>query len=203
MKKFLCCFALLAGSISGYAADVCTEEGFTFDVRQRDYLLSTVFEFNGKEQFLGSIVKEPFHLRTQYDLYSETGVFQGMGICRILTLGAIYAWGTEIDVYDERGGKVGVIDGQAVTGAAAKFSIYDGKGAHVGIAYLDLNAGAFTLVDPANEKRPLASYRRNFVKDIVDHWDVKVYDACAIDLRLIKIFAGFAIDTQEYFKKDN
>ncbi len=129
MKKFLCCFALLAGSISGYAADVCTEEGFTFDVRQRDYLLSTVFEFNGKEQFLGSIVKEPFHLRTQYDLYSETGVFQGMGICRILTLGAIYAWGTEIDVYDERGGKVGVIDGQAVTGAAAKFSIYDGKGA--------------------------------------------------------------------------
>ncbi len=201
MRQLFTIFVLLLGCVSGSASEAACGEVFAFDVHQRNYLLSTVFELHSKERFLGSIVKESLNVRTQYDLYNEAGTLQGAGVCRLLTLGVVFSWACEIDVYDQNKELVGVIDGQVATSAAAKFSIYDAAGTRVGIAYLDRTNAAFTIVDPVNELRHLASFRRNFVQNIVDHWDVKVYSD-AVDIRLIKVFAGFAIDSQDHFKKD-
>lgn len=152
MRKVICCLALLAGPLCGSAEEVCT-----FDVRQRNYLVSTVFEINGKDRFLGSIIKESLHLRTQYDLYDEAGGLEAKGICRFLSLGTIFSWGTSIDVYDEREKQIGAIEGQVITGAAAKFNIYDAAGAHVAIAYLDRSGAAFTI---RSGRMPAASNSR-------------------------------------------
>jgi len=105
-------------------------------------------------------------------------------------------------VYDADGSWIGLIDGQAVTGASAKFSVYDRNGDRVGIAYLDKTNDGFTIVDPEYENKYIASFRRNFIQNTTDYWKVNVYDTNAIDLRVLKIFGAFAADTQDDFKKD-
>lgn len=180
-----------------------SESGLKFNVHQQDYTFSTVFEFRSDKDFLGTVVKSVFRVRTNYDLYDKLGKFEAVGICRIFTLGIFYAWGTEIDVWDQNDNYVGLIDGQAMTGAGAKFSIYDAKSNRVGIAYLELGGTSFSIVDPDNESRYLVSLTRHFVEGIVDDWNVTVYDPNAIDMRIVKIFAAFAIDSQEKFKDDN
>lgn len=152
--------------------------------------------------FIGSVSKSTLRVRTNYDLYDSKGNYEGVAICRILTLGSIYSWAREMDIYDQNKMYVGLIDGQAATAAGAKFSIYNAEGTCVGIAYLDLNKSSYTIVDPKNDRHHLASFKRNFIKDTVDHWDVAVYDKDCIDIRIIKIFAAFAVDTQNDFKKD-
>lgn len=174
----------------------------TFNTQQQDYLFSTIFDFSSENGSLGSALKSSFRIRTNYDLYTPLGDYEGTGTCRLLTLGVVYSWGTEIDIYDQNHAYLGMIDGQVVTGAAAKFSIYDAEGMRVGIAYLDRNQSIFTIVDPENEQRYIASFRRNFIKDTVDNWNIQVYDQETIDRRIIKIFAAFAVDTQETFKED-
>lgn len=63
------------------------------------------------------------------------------------------------------------------------------------------NAG-IAIVHPEKENHIFARLTRNFVRDQVDHWDVVVYDTDQIDPAIIKVFAAFAVDYQEYFKAD-
>jgi hypothetical protein len=95
-----------------------------------------------------------------------------------------------------------VIDGQVVTSEPAKFSIYDKNGTRVGIAYMELANAGIAIVHPEKTNHIIARLTRNFVREQVDHWDVVVYDTDAIDPAVIKVFAGFAVDKQEYFKAD-
>ena len=175
--------------------------GTVFQVRKQTYRFSTLFEFHSQKEFLGTNRKSCFNVRTHYDLYDLKGQYEGVGICRIFTLGALYTWGKEIDVYDAEGNNVGLIDGQVVTGAGTKYSIYNAEGNRVGIAYLDSAKGIFTILDPDNEQHYLVSLQRNFILDTIDNWDVFVYEPEAIDMRIVKIFSAFVVDTQEDFKK--
>lgn len=202
MKKMFYFLALIGCICTAFAEAKPKEDALKFDVIQKDYMFSTVFEFNSPDDFLGSVVKSVFRIRTNYDLYDKNGNYESVGICRILTLGVLYAWGTEVDVYDPNDAYLGMIDGQVVTGAGAKFSIYNGAAERVGIAYLDWGNSGFTIVDPDNESRHIASLKRNFIEGVIDTWSVAVYDRKAIDLRLIKTFAAFAVDSQEHFAED-
>lgn len=182
----------------------CDEEHhfLSFDVNSQNYTFSTVFDFMGRHDYLGTAVKSVFHLRTHYDLYGVHGEYEGTGICRVLTLGAIYNWGREIDIWGPDGDYVGMIDGQFATEAKAKYSIYNGIGTRVGIAYLEKGSSAFTIVNPHNEFHRIAYLRRNFIPNETDYWSAVVYDEDAIDLRIIKVFAAFALDSQNSFKED-
>jgi hypothetical protein len=173
-----------------------------FEIHKQNYTFSTYFDCFGDGRFYGTIYKSSFHLTTHYDLYSDHGDYEGQGVCRLLTLGAIYDWGREIDLYDKHGDYIGMIDGQLVTESKAKFSIYDGAGTRVGIAYLDNGSSSFSIIDPNNEFHYLAILKRHFVDDAIDHWNVTVYEKEAIDLRIIKVFAAFAVDSQGSFKED-
>lgn len=204
--KVLFCFILILGSVVNIFAEppkASNQSPLIFDIHQQEYTFSTVFDLRSNNAFLGSVVKSAFRIRTNYDLYDPNGKFEGLGICRILTLGVIYAWGTEIDIYDHNDNYVGMIDGQVMTGTKAKFSIYDSQKNRIAIAYLDLTCSAYTIVDPDNESHHLASLKRNFIKDMIDYWTVSVYEEDAMDALTIKVFAAFAIDSQEKFKKDN
>ncbi|MEI8125017.1 MAG: hypothetical protein WCG42_04630, partial [Parachlamydiaceae bacterium] len=173
-----------------------------FKVYQQDYAFSTVFELSSNEGIFGNVCKSSFRIRTNYDLYNQRGDCEAIGICRVLTLGVIYSWATEIDIYDINNQYVGMIDGQVVTGSGAKFSIYDLFGNRTGIAYLDRTFASFTIVHPDNESFILASFKRVFIENTIDHWDVTIYEKEAIDVRILKIFAAFAVDSQEHFKED-
>jgi hypothetical protein len=150
----------------------------------------------------GSIVKSVFHLTTHYDCYDQFGLYEGQGICRMLTLGFFYPWATEIDLYNAHGTKVGMIDGQVVSSEPAKFSIYDAQDNRICIAYLDQNRMGFVFVDPDNSTFVLARLTRNFIMDTVDNWDATLYHPELLPLKFLKIFASFSCDTQDQFKPD-
>lgn len=173
-----------------------------FEVHRQDYTFSSIFDCLGEHDFLGTIVKGSFHLRTHYDLYGVHGNYEGTGICRALTLGTFFDWAREIDIYGPEGEYVGMIDGQFATEAKAKYSIYNANGTRVGIAYLDHASSSFTISNPQNENHYIAYLKRHFVHNAVDHWNVTIYDEDEIDLRIIKVFATFAVDSQNSFRAD-
>ena len=179
-----------------------------FSVHQKNYSLTIVFEmyshghpFGTVEKSASRYLKKPFC--DIYDIYDEKGHWCASGYSRYVTTGFFRPWGAEFDVYDKHGGLIGVIDGQLVTTEAAKYSIYNARGDRVGIAYMDIGNGGFSIVHPERESDILVHLIRNFVKNEIDHWDVVIYDAEAIDPAIIKVFAAFALDYQAYFKADH
>lgn len=200
LKKMTAFFSFLFVLLiaSSYA-----EPNVGFRIHRSDYTFSTVFDMSYEQQPLGSIVKNAFHVATHYDLYNRFGLYEGQGVCRILCLGLLYSWGTEIDIYDvDPTKKVGMIDGQYATTEPAKFSFYDGNGERIAIAYLDKNCAGFTLLDPENSSLILGRLTRNFIVDTIDTWDIEIYFPERLPMPMMKIFAAFACDTQDKFKPD-
>lgn len=209
------CFAILTGR-----AECDTNHGhgrrqhghhdhdktYKFSIHQKSYQFSTVFEMDSHGKPHGTVVKSKLRwlkpLRDSYDVYDKNGEWTATGISRVFCLGLFRAWGAEFDVYDTKGNVIGVIDGQVVTAESAKYSIYGKNGDKVGIAYMELENAGIAIVHPEKTNHIIARLTRNFVRDQVDHWDVAVYDADAIDPAIIKVFAGFAVDYQDYFKAD-
>lgn len=178
------------------------EGAINYTITEKDYRFSTYFEMQSKDSYVGTLIKKKFEVRTSYQLYDPIGNYEGVGTCRALSLGAVFAWAKEIDVYDADDNKIGMIDGQAFTAANAKYSLYDAADNLIGIAYLDFGSSSFVIVDPSNTKQVLGQLKRNFVQNTVDYWDVVLYNTAAIDPRILKVFSAFAIDYQEYFKED-
>lgn len=190
-----------------FCAIALTAQAEELNVYQKDYRFSTVFEVESDGQVLGSVEKSIWRwlkpLRDTYDIYDEDGNWQATGIGRIFCLGFFRPWGAEFDVYDTKGEKIGLIDGQFVTTEPAKFSFYNSQGDLVGIAYLDQKSAGFTIFHPQKPSKILAYLRRNFIPDQTDHWTISIQDKKgAIDLRILKVFAAFAVDKQGYFKAD-
>ncbi len=177
-------------------------DAISYNIQKKEYTLSTVFELTTPSKLMGTVVKSSLRVRTHYDLYDAKGTHKATAICRVLTLGLIYDWGTEMDVYDTAGQPLGMIDGQVVTGTPAKFSFYDATGHPVGIGYLDKNCTGFTIVNPNDEYHMIAQYTRRFIENTIDSWDVAIYDEEQIPLELLSVFGAFAVDRQNAFKPD-
>jgi len=180
-----------------------------FTIHERAYTFSNYFEFSNDAGPQGLVIKKRFaymHLTSAYDVYDAHGDFIAQGSSRLFSLGALFSWATEIDVYDAKGARIGLVDGQIATLASAKFSLYSydekGKSKHIGTAYMDHENRSFSIHDPKNSKRLVASLKRIFLPNVRDHWECRVHDAQAIDSRIIKVFAAFACDHQEYFRPD-
>jgi hypothetical protein len=152
----------------------------------------------------GSVVKSKLRwlkpIRDSYDIYDKDGEWVATGISRVGCLGLFRAWGAEFDIYDTNGDLIGVIDGQVGTLESAKYSIYNKEGTRVAIAYLDLSSAEIAIVHPEKTNHIFARLTRHFVREQFDHWEVVVYDVHAVDPAIIKVFAAFAVDYQEYFK---
>lgn len=201
MKHFFYLF-VLTFLLSKQLTATIEIEPLHYHTTRKDYALSTTFEMSNHHGSQGSIVKSLFHLTTHYDAYDRYGLYEAQGVCRFFCLGRFSYRATEIDVHDDRGNYVGFIDGQIFTSEPAKFSFYDAEGKHVAIGYLDYNCSGFSIVNPAKTNEILARLSRHFIQDAVDYWDVVIYDSERISPILIKIFAAFACDTQNSFKKD-
>jgi hypothetical protein len=203
MKHF---FKLLFGLVLFFSFHLAAaSKTIEFQIHEKEYRFSNYFELDSKDAPQGLVVKSHFaklNLRPHYDLYDRQGTWQATGVSRLLCLGVIYSWATEIDVYDTEGRAVGLIDGQVMTTTSARFSIYDGNSTLTGIAYMDRANMGFTILDPDNERHILARLQRIFIQGVPDHWECQVYEPDAIDLRIIKIFAAFAVDHQEFFRPD-
>ena len=166
-----------------------------FTVIKNPYLLSTYFEMIGKKDYEGRAIKETLKIHTEYDLYDAYGDYEGQGVCRIMSLGFLFACAREIDVYDACQAKIGMIDGKVFTTARERYDIYDAQDRLIGIAYNNRDASSFSIVDPTRNERLIGNIKRK----ILDEWQVTLYDCETIDMRILKIFAAFIVDYQEHF----
>ena len=173
----------------------------SYTITKNVYLFSTYLELDGNDSYEGRVIKNHLSIRTIYDLYGRNGEYEAQGVCQILSLGALFPWAKDIDVYDANGNRIGFIDGQLLTTTAAKYSFYNQSNEIVANAYLDWNCSAFTIMTP-NEKI-VARLKRSFVLEDIDSWKVVAYDSELLDLRIIKVFSSFVIDSQGYFKEDH
>jgi hypothetical protein len=136
--------------------------------------------------------------RYQYDLYDTNNTLQMRGITRAFSLGAFFAWGMEIDLY-EGDATVGLIQGQCCTKARARFNFYDAKGEAVAIAYLDNGATNFFIFSAQHEGLPLVELRGKVYGD-GSIWEMQFSNLPPnIDLRALLVFAGFVADYDTSF----
>lgn len=189
----------LLGNITGKAAD---SNPYHFSLYKQNYALSTFFSIQSDETYRGVVKKSTFRVRTNYDLSDEHG-WQATGIKRVVSLGSVYPWATEVDVYDTQWMAMGMIDGQVVSTAAARFSIYNSNVDLVGIAYLDYSLNTYTIEYPENRTSllPIAELHRHKDAGGLDWWEVTVYDPNQIDERIMRIFAAMASDLQPQIDK--
>lgn len=146
----------------------------------------------------GTVKKSAFRIRTNYDLSSQQG-WQATGITRLLSMGVLYSWATDIDIYDTRQVKIGVIDGSIATVESARYDIYSydeqGKATQVGVALASADFTRFSITTPGNYL-PIAELNRDKQNNA---WTVAVTAPEIIDDRIIRIFAGFVINYQDKF----
>jgi hypothetical protein len=193
MKTLFCTLLL-------FFTTALTAKPCVYTITEHPYRFSTYFEMNGKESYEGKVIKDAIAVRTVYDLYDQNGDYVAQGICRILSLGTICSWARMVDLYDEVGNTIGLFEGRTLTTSKASYNFYDGSGAYVACAYLNLDCSAFMIEDA--KKRTIAIMKRQFVTGAIDHWDITIYDDQKVDIRLMKLFSAFAIDHQKYFKPD-
>lgn len=196
---FLCTFSELIDAAQ--TLPFKKHQTLSFEVRQHDYMFSTILNITSDHSHLGSIVKSPFRIRTSYELLNPKNEYEGVGICRFLTLGG-GTWEAQIDVYDAKKIKIGEIRGEVIPNRPIQFFLYNDENICLGIACLDSLKSKFTIVHPENDQQRLVVLKRNYVRGIVDYWNVTINVIDAIDLRLIKIFAAFAIDSQDEFREN-
>lgn len=203
----LCAVAAFAGVAAGSSlyADSQTQSPLPDQVtiHGRAYTFSDHYEIDSDLGHQGNLVKTKLALRTSYEYYTHEGDLSSTAYLRVFSLGSLYTWAGVLDVYDTDGGRVGLIEGAILTFQPSKFSLYDPRNQLVGTAYMDHDRMGFTLCDPVKEMRTIATYRRIFVKDVVDHWVVTIHDRYAIDPRLIYSFGAFVLDNQNDFRLDD
>ena len=197
-KNILSFFLLAAFSLFKMTtqAEMPKEQSYQFTIQKQIYPLATFFSIHSEDIYRGVVKKSAFRLRTNYDLSNVDG-WQASGIKRVLSLGSVYSWATEIDIYDTNWNTIGMIDGQAATTAAARFSIYDKNGNLTAIAYLDHSLDHYVLAAPGSEMFPMARLDKEIQTLESDRWIVTVYESNQIDERILRIFAAMACDMQE------
>lgn len=170
-------------------------EPLDYTIVQNEYRFNTYYEMYGSRGCEGRVIKESLRIRTMYDLYDKEGEYEAEAICRALSLGSLYTWAREIDIYDPAGNSIGFIEGKFFTTAQAKFNIYDGEDRLVANVYLDFVSKSFTLVEPSKNAKPLGQIKRTASGD----WGVVLNDETALDARLVKIFSAFVVDHENSF----
>ena len=197
----LCAVALTNNANASSRAD--ENKPYHFEITKDIYKFSEVYRIKSqlRETYLGAIKKSSFRVRTHYDLSNNQG-WQATGIVRAVSLGALYSWAKDIDIYNTKGKQIGMIDGELATLESAKYSIYRydnaGIASLVGIAYANANFTRF-IIYPSNSDNlhiPIAELNRDSYKK---NWVVSVHSQKEIDARIIRIFAGFVTDHQDIF----
>lgn len=175
-------------------------EGYHFEIQQHDHKFASYFDIDSDDTYPGTVKKSVFRLRENYDLSDEHG-WQATGIVRAVSLGTVYPWAKEVDIFDTQYEWIGFIQGQVLTTAAARYNIYNQSEQLVGLVYLNSEMASFSIVDPENPAHRIAQFKRIYVEGIKDPWRVIVYDGDAIDERMLRLFAAIMVDIQEQFLK--
>ncbi|MBS4163226.1 Uncharacterized protein PRO82_000526 [Candidatus Protochlamydia amoebophila] len=169
-----------------------------YQVSKEEHTFSTIFDMTWQKQPVGTVVKSVFHLTTEYDLYNRFGLYEAKGICRLISLGTFFSWGTAIDLFDIDNRLIGFIEGKFFTQEAAQFNFYNEAKKLIAIAILYPKDKQFKIVDPIYHHL-IASLTYQKTNDNMDL--IAIYKPKKIPAPYLKIFSAFACDANEYLIK--
>lgn len=202
MRHLLLSGLILLFSTICHAGGVHESHPYDFLITRDIYAFSEIYQINpeSEETYTGSVTKSAFRIRTNYDLSDESG-WQATGITRLLSLGSLYNWASDIDVYDNRGYQIGLIQGEIATLEPAKFSIYEysrsGNYREIGNAYASEGFQRFVILEPNDNPDPIAEMNRDYSNH---SWTMSVHNPEKIDDRIVRIFAAFVVDHEDKFE---
>lgn len=203
LMSFLSILSTLSYPILANSGGIHEDHPYDFIIAKDVYKFSEIYQIKSlqKETYPGSVKKSAFRIRTNYDLSNKDG-WQATGITRILSLGSLYPWAKNIDIYDTNGKRIGLIDGNLATLESAKFTLYEydetGEAIEVGVAYPSPSFERFVILSSPNNPHPIAECNRNVYDK---NWAFSMHYPEKIDDRIIRIFAGFVIDNEDTFSK--
>lgn len=176
-------------------------DAVSYKVTSHPYSFSTYFEMDSPQGYVGKVIAHRLSLRDCYDLYDARGKYLARGLSEFFSLGLFSSALKNFCLYDERGVQFGYIDGEILSTSSGKYSFYDAAGNKVAAAYIDRVCNGCTLLSYP-EERTIAQYKRIYVLDAPDSWEVTLYDRYTVDLRMIGIFSAFLVDYQGDFRED-
>ncbi|MCR9192516.1 MAG: hypothetical protein NXI01_07630 [Gammaproteobacteria bacterium] len=206
MKTFFWGLLFLSSIVMAKEFGVYETHPYEFLIKKNIFQFSETYLISAPSQsdtsyqptYRGMVKKSAFRIRTNYDLSNQNG-WQATGITRLLSMGIVYPWATDIDIYDTRGVKIGFIDGSIATLESARFDLYHydetGHSTQVGVALANADFTHFSITNPENYLS-IAELTRDMKKNA---WKITVTVPEIIDDRMIRIFAGFVINYQDQF----
>ena len=165
---------------------------------------SATFNFTEGRRHTGQVVRTRQLLPSyHYDFFDHEGELQVQGVTRAISLGLLFSWGMEIDLYDSDSRYVGKIEGQYWTESKAKFLFYGPDRYLRGIAYFDGEDPCLSIVYPDDESDILAELTGSAIgsKSV---WTVKIGSSLStVEEGLLKVFSAFVGDYSARFDVAN
>lgn len=185
--------------VSAAYADVASDSSWSVTKDSSPCAYTAVFDIAKADQSSYKVVRSGlFTPRYYYDLYDTNGTFLVRGITRAFSLGMVFAWGMEIDLYDNNEW-IGMIEGRMWTKSRAKFSFYDAMSQLTASAHLNDESSNFLIVSEQDQAQILAELKGKSYGD-ASMWEMKFLKPSAtVDERALQIFASFVADFQNNF----
>lgn len=150
-------------------------------------LFATQFTIDNGGKKYGTIDKKVFSLTTAFTYKDGAGKTQSIAKARFFSLGST------VDITDANGKVIGTIQEKifkSLFKVSTEYAILDANGREVATSdKLDLFATKFTLKDKSG--KTVVEMKRPMINWLSDNWDVKVYDAKAIDPRILIMIPAF------------
>lgn len=194
--KYLLVIVSLFFCLFGYSENSSSEIGPNWKMTKSNTPFAYTVEFLCRKGEIhdGKVIRTGlFCPRYYYDYFDRAGSFLARGITRAFSWGMFFAWGMELDVYDEHSDCIGKIEGQFFTKARAKFVFYDQRGHTSATAYLDSESAEFFIVSSFDESIILAELKGKDFGDFCS-LDLNTLYPHHLDERVLKVFMAFVAD---------
>jgi uncharacterized protein YxjI len=166
----------------------------SFDVKQRVFFKWTeTFDVSGDGVNYGTVSQKLVSFTKSFNYDDNTGA-------RTATASvAVLSWGTQIDVVDGAGKRIGTIKQELFTSPFKTWTTYrilDGDGNQVATSQKsEFWSTSFDLT--ANDGHLIATIHRNAWNWMGDNWSVTVKDSAAVDPRIEVMIAAFKTSADE------
>lgn len=163
----------------------------TFEVLKQVKSAYTTYEFRSLNESFGSVVTFPGMMGREFELYSSSGTQEASGITLLPSIQANLQSNSETYVFNPKSLRIGYFNGNMEPGGNLVIDCHNSEAA---LVHVNSDMTNFIIVDPNHIEHCFV------VVQCVDAygqvWKVDVFEKNVIDIRVLKIFAAFAAQSQ-------
>jgi len=159
--------------------------GNEFSIQRLPIIYPPNFTIQSTDGSKGSVSRRLLSLSSAFDLYDE----EGNGLA--YSSADLFSWSLLVDIKDQNGNYVGKIEEDFWrVHNWPKYNLYNCDGEQIAIAVMDPLEIGFSITDPNDPDRILASLIRPPFSFVGDRWELQLFDP-AIDRRILMLLAAY------------